>query len=136
MGSMPGLLLATAALASTILIEFNLIDTNEDGRISSSEHEVYARVLFNQMDINVDYKLSVAEIKSSEAKFLRHVTVGSGGVSGANEPSTAEKIQRIDANGDGLISRDEHANAASAKFMEMDADHNGELNREEFTAGG
>lgn len=124
--------LITPALAA----EFQRIDTNEDRRISSGEHEVYARTLFDAMDRDVDYKLTVDEIMATPKKFFRHVWAGVGGILGGTELTPAEKIQRIDANHDGVVSRDEHADAARAKFREMDADNNGELTLEEFAAGG
>jgi len=118
------------------LAEFNRIDTNEDGRVSSSEHEVYARSLFDKLDTNVDYKLTVDEIMATPKRFFRHVSAGVGGMFGGVELTLAEKIQRIDANRDGVVSRDEHADAARAKFREMDVNSNGELTPEEFAAGG
>lgn len=130
------LLFVTTASAVSLAAEFKHIDTNEDGRVSSSEHEVYARKLFDEIDADVDYKLTVAEIMASQSKFFRHVSAGVGGILGGTELSTAEKIQRIDANRDGIISRDEHADAARAKFQAMDRNNNGELSADEFAAGG
>ena len=70
----PGLLLlALVATVGSTTAEFDAIDTNDDGRVSSSEHEVYARKLFDEMDTDGDYKLSVAEIMVDESKFTRHV---------------------------------------------------------------
>jgi hypothetical protein len=124
--------IVTRALAA----EFRRIDTNEDGRVSSSEHEVYARALFDELDGDVDYKLTVAEIQAAPGKFFRHVSAGAGGFLGGTELSPAEKFQRIDVNHDGVVSRDEHADAARAKFRELDGNSNGELSPEEFAAGG
>ncbi|MEO8161603.1 MAG: hypothetical protein ABI588_09300 [Arenimonas sp.] len=133
---LPGIALsAIMATVPSTAAEFDRIDSNEDGRISSSEHEVYARELFDEMDTNIDYKLSVDEIMASQAKFTRHVFFG-GALLGPVELTIAEKIQRIDANQDGIISRDEHANAAAAKFRSMDINNNGELSPQEFAAGG
>jgi Ca2+-binding EF-hand superfamily protein len=125
------LLVATQATQA----EFDFVDSNDDGRISSGEHEVYARLLFDQMDADNDDKLTVREIMANESKFLRHVFT-TGNLLGGGELSTAEKIQRMDANQDGVISQTEHANAAAAKFQHMDINNNGELRIEEFLAGG
>ena len=137
MTTLPSLvLLAVAAASPAFIAEFKHIDSNEDGRVSSSEHEVYARTLFDEMDADLDYKLTIAEIMASESKFVRHVSAGVGGMLGGTQLTTAEKIQRIDANRDGVISRDEHADAARAKFQAMDVNNNGELSLGEFVAGG
>jgi hypothetical protein len=134
----PGHLLLLALLAAPPPpnpAEFDTVDTNDDGRVSSSEHEVYARTLFDEMDADGDDKLSSAEIMASETKFTRHV-FASGNLLGPAELSTAQKIQRMDANQDGVISQSEHANAAAAKYQAMDVNHNGELTPQEFAAGG
>jgi Ca2+-binding EF-hand superfamily protein len=125
------LLLATQATQA----EFDFVDSNDDGRVSSGEHEVYARVLFDQMDADGDDRLTVAEIMANESKFVRHVFT-TGNILGPADITTAEKIQRIDANQDGVVSQTEHANAAAAKFQHMDINNNGELSPTEFIAGG
>jgi hypothetical protein len=133
-------LLAAISLAATVSAqatraEFDVIDTNDDGRVSSSEHEVYARQIFDQMDGNNDDKLTVEEIMANETKFVRHVFAG-GNILGPADLTTAQKIQRIDANQDGVVSQSEHANAADAKYRAMDINNNGELSPTEFDAGG
>jgi hypothetical protein len=115
--------------------EFDVIDSNDDGRVSSSEHEVYARRLFDEMDANADDKLTVEEIMANETKFVRHVFSG-GNMLGPAELSTAQKIQRLDANQDSVISQTEHANGAAAKYRTLDINNNGELTPIEFDAGG
>ena len=126
---------APVAFALDTDAEFALVDTNDDGRVSSSEYEVYTRRLFDEMDQDRDDKLTRAEIMANESKFVRHVFT-SGNILGPAELSTAEKIQRLDANQDGVISQTEHADGAAAKFQKMDTNNNGELTPEEFDAGG
>jgi Ca2+-binding EF-hand superfamily protein len=127
---------APVAFALDTDAEFAVIDSNDDGRISSGEHEVYARRLFDEMDSEPDDdKLTRAEIMANESKFIRHVFT-TGNILGPADLSTAEKIQRLDVNGDGVISQTEHANGAAAKFQKMDINNNGELTPEEFDAGG
>jgi hypothetical protein len=128
-------LVLIALLAGATAAEFDLIDTNDDGRVSSGEHEVYARLLFDQMDANGDDKLTVEEIMANERKFVRHVFT-TGNLLGPAELTTAEKIQRLDANADGVISQTEHAAGAAAKFQKLDINNNGELSPQEFEAGG
>ena len=138
MSPLPGMLLLAllaSASAQARAGEFEDVDSNDDGRVSSGEHEVYVRAAFDLMDGNGDDQLTQAEIDAAGREFLRHVYAG-GTLPGATaEPTTAEKLQRLDANQDGLISQGEYAAAGAAKFQNIDMNHNGELSFEEFWAG-
>ena len=122
---------AIASAAPNLFDEFNTIDTNDDGLVSSSEYEVYTRTLFDQMDSDADDKLTSAEIMASEARFNRYVFT-TGAILGPAELTTAERIQRIDVNGDGTVSQSEYASATALKFQHLDQNHNGELGFMEF----
>lgn len=115
-------------------VEFDAIDTNDDGRVSSSEYEVYTRKVFDRIDANADDKLTSAEIMAAEDSFNRHVFT-TGAMLGPAQLTTAERIERIDVNRDGNVSQTEYANAAAAKFQAMDRDDNGELGLVEFAPG-
>jgi hypothetical protein len=129
------MLLALLASAAAISAEFETIDTNDDGRVSSSEYEVYTRLVFDEIDGDGDDKLTNSEIMASESKFNRHVFT-TGHILGPAKLTTAERIQRLDANKNGTIEQSEHADGAAAKFQKMDIDHGGELSQQEFAAGG
>ena len=118
-------LAAPAALAST---EFGSMDSNNDGTVSSSEHEIYARRMFDLIDTNHDDKVTSDELNAAEGKVPRHA-------SGPTEMNAAARIRRRDANGDGIISQGEQAEAAAQKFIHLDADHNGQLTEQEFASG-
>lgn len=136
MSHIPGLLLlALLASAPAHAGEFETIDSNDDGRVSSSEYEVHVREIYDRMDGNADDKLTEAEVQASETMFLRHVYAGGVLLGATAEPTTAEKRKRLDANQDGLISQGEYANAGAAKFRSMDLDNNGELSPEELAVG-
>lgn len=127
-------LLAPAA-AQARVGEFEIMDSNDDGRVSSSEHEVSVRAAYDRMDGNADDKLTQAEIDAAGKEVVRHVYAG-GVLPGATaKPSDAEKLQWLDANQDGLISQGEYASAAAAKFQKMDRNSSGELSFEEYWAG-
>jgi len=129
-------LFAPAALAQDLRAEYDYIDSNHDGYVSSSEHEVYTRQLFNQMDGDPpDYRLTKKDIMANHDKFFRHVFC-TGNMLGGTDLTDAEKIERMDANKDGVISRDEHANAAAAQFQHLDINNDGVLSFEEYAAGG
>ena len=65
---------------------------------------------------------------------------GIAGVCGFVVPSVAfadqeARFESMDTDGDGRISPDEHAAAASRMFEKMDTDHDGYLTRAEVKAG-
>lgn len=138
MSHIPGLLLLAllgSASAAARAGEFEIVDSNDDGRVSSSEYEVYVRAVYDRMDSNADDKLTQAEVQAAEKEFLSYVYAGGTLLGATAEPSTAEKMQRLDANKDGLIGQGEYADAGAAKFQKMDVNDNGELTLEEFWAG-
>ena len=137
------LLATTAALAAVApsaaaitnpADEYDAIDTNDDGRVSSSEFEVHTRKVFDGIDSDADDKLTNKEILAAEASFNRWVFT-TGAMLGPAQLTTAERIARIDVNQDGVVSQSEHANAAAAKFRAMDLNNNGELSLMEFDPG-
>ena len=129
------LALLACASAQARAGQFETVDTNDDGRVSSGEHEVYVRAAYDRMDLDADDQLTRAEVDAAGRECLRHVFVGGILLGGAAEPSPAEKLQRLDANNDGLISQGEYAAAGAAQFQNMDKNNNGELSFEEFWAG-
>ncbi len=124
-----------AADVANPAVEFDSIDTNDDGRVSSSEFEVYTRKIFDEMDVDADDELTNREIMASEAKFNRYVFTAGALLGPAKKLTTAERIERLDVNRDGLVSQGEYANAAAAKFHAMDRNSDGELRLLEFDPG-
>jgi len=122
------LALSVSAAATAKVRDFGQADGNNDGKVSSSEHEAYAAAFFRRIDTNHDDKITAAEVDAA-----------AGIVHGAN-PNAAQlgaayRIRRHDTNGDGVISRTEFLAAAVARFRAMDADSNGELTPQEFASG-
>jgi len=130
-------LLALAALLALVLPgaasakvrDFGQADGNNDGRISSSEHEEYAAAFFRRVDSNGDGNITAAEVDA--AAGIIH-----GAQPNAAQLGAAYRIRRHDTNGDGQISKTEFMAAAVARFRAMDADSNGQLTPQEFAAGG
>jgi len=129
---LPACLLFVAASAAA---EYAYVDTNHDGYVSSGEHEVYARALFDEMDGQPgDDKLTVAEIMAHEAMFTSHIFT-TGNMLGPSDISTKEKIRRLDANQDGMVSQTEYTVAAAAWFQHRDLNNDGVLSLDEYDAG-
>ena len=108
--------------------DFGQADGNNDGRVSSSEHEAYAAAFFNRIDGNHDGKVTAAEVDTAAG-------IIAGATPNAQQLGAAYRIRRHDTNGDGEISRTEFMAAAVARFRWMDANSNGELSPQEFAAG-
>jgi Ca2+-binding EF-hand superfamily protein len=127
------LLIAASGLALALALpaaanDFAQMDSNNDGSISSSEYESFASATFNRADSNRDDKLSVAEIQA-------YVGISRGRHGGPSQFSAAQRFQRRDANGDGVISRTEFTQGASARFQELDGNHNNQLTEQELALG-
>jgi Ca2+-binding EF-hand superfamily protein len=110
------------------LSEFDGLDANRDGRISAAEHAAGARKMFLAMDANRDGDVTAAEL---EAAF----TEVTGKKADGGEMSAADKIKAVDRDGDGVLTASEHDAASKDMFRKMDADRDGFLSREEWTAG-
>jgi Ca2+-binding EF-hand superfamily protein len=122
------LALAIPAGATAKVRDFGQADGNNDGKVSSSEHEAYAAAFFRRIDTNHDDKITAAEVDA--AAGIIH-----GAQPNATQLGAAYRIRRHDTNGDGEISRTEYLAAAMARFRAMDADSNGELTPQEFASG-
>ena len=124
-----GALLLVPAAAMAGDDKAKLMDTNNDGVISSAEHAAGAKTMFTQMDANNDGKVTAAEMDAYHAAKM-------GGKGGDKMKMTsAEKIKKIDTDGDGAISAAEHDAASAQMFTKMDADGDGNLTAAEMKAG-
>lgn len=120
---------------ASVAAEYAYLDSNHDGYVSSGEHEVYARALFDEMDGQPgDDRLTVAEIMAHEATFTSHIFTTSN-MLGPAEISTKEKIRRLDANQDGVVSQTEYSVAAAAWFQHRDLNNDGVLTLDEYDGG-
>ena len=93
-----------------------LMDTNNDGVISSAEHAAGAKTMFTQMDTNSDGKVTAAEMDAHHASRMKGEKM---------KMSAADKIKKIDTDGDGAISAGEHDARSAKKFTKMGANGDG-----------
>jgi hypothetical protein len=110
------------------LSEFDGVDANRDGRVSAAEHAAAAKKMFRAMDANRDGKVTAAEMDAAYSKVTGNKADQSG-------MSGADKIRVVDRDGDGVLTASEHDAASKEMFRKMDADRDGYLSREEWTAG-
>lgn len=127
-GAILGLLVAAGAWAGgNPEDKFKAMDTNGDGMISANEHASGVRSMFDRMDSNRDGNVTTAEMDAS------HKMKGDKGMH--HDMSSADKIAKMDTNGDGMLSSSEHDAGAKTKFAEMDSDKNGSVSKAEMDAG-
>jgi len=123
-----GVLLLAPAAAMAGDDKAKLMDTNSDGMVSSAEHAAGAKTMFTQMDANSDGKVTAAEMDAFHASKM-------AGKGDKMKMSSAEKIKKIDTDGDGAISAAEHDAGSAQMFTRMDANGDGNLTAAEMKAG-
>lgn len=110
------------------LSEFEGMDADRDARISADEHAAAARKMFRAMDANRDGKVTASEMDAAYTEVT-------GRQAEASDVNAAEKIRMVDRDGDGVLTASEHDAASKEMFRKMDANRDGYLSREEWTAG-
>jgi Ca2+-binding EF-hand superfamily protein len=108
--------------------DWKQMDTDGDGKLSPTEHDAAAKKMFEAMDANKDSKVTAEEMTAAHAKVT-------GKKAKAGEMSAADKIKRVDQDGDGVLTAEEHAAAAKKMFTMIDADKDGFVSRGELEAG-
>jgi Ca2+-binding EF-hand superfamily protein len=114
--------------AQPALAEFDGVDADRDGRISAAEHAAAAKKMFRAIDANRDGNVTASEMDAAYSKVTGNKAEQSG-------MSGAAKIRVVDRDGDGVLTASEHDAASKEMFGKMDADRDGYLSREEWTAG-
>ncbi|MET3930979.1 Ca2+-binding EF-hand superfamily protein [Lysobacter sp. OAE881] len=129
MGLWLGVLLLAPAAVMAGDDKAKLMDTDGDGMVSSAEHAAGAKTMFTQMDANSDGKVTAAEMDAHHAAKM-------GGKSGDRmKMSSADKIKKLDTDGDGAISAAEHDAGSAQMFTKMDTNGDGNLTAAEMKAG-
>lgn len=105
--------------------EFQSLDRDGDGRVSSSEHAAAAKARFDAMDADRNYKVSASEMSSASPD-----TSVSAQIAG-----TQRGAQPVDANANGELSPEESRLEAEAEFRARDVNGDGNLSADEMKAG-
>jgi hypothetical protein len=108
--------------------QFTAMDLDGDGRLTPNEHAAGARRMFVEMDANGDGKVTGAEMDAAQERVT-------GRKAGPSDMSSADKIKVVDADGDGILTADEHATASRTMFEKMDTNKDGFVSKAEFAAG-
>jgi Ca2+-binding EF-hand superfamily protein len=108
--------------------EFQMMDADHDGKVSADEHAAGAKKMFEMMDADKDGKVTAAEMDAAHQQVT-------GAKMHKSDMSAADKIKKVDTNGDGTVTAEEHSAAAKAMFDKMDTNKDGFLSKAELTAG-
>lgn len=82
--------------------------------------------MFRTMDRDGDSKVTAAEMNAAQRRITGK---------GTSPLSAEEKIRAVDADRDGVLTRDEHVAGSARMFAAMDRDHDGRLTGGEYEAG-
>jgi hypothetical protein len=108
------------------MMNFDAIDADKDGKITSEEFDAFRAAEFAKADTNSDGQVSADELA---AKHLAEMTARAAEMS-------AKMIERMDENGDSQLSPEEMANGPRpmTMFERADADGDGAISKEEAEA--
>lgn len=130
------LILAPLALANAPDKKFAQMDRDGDGKISRTEHSSGAQTMFSEMDTNRDAIVTAAEMDAKKEKKIESGEKPAPASSQSNNAmASREKIKAVDADGDGVLTAQEHAKGSEAMFDKMDTNRDGSLTREEMASG-
>ena len=124
-------------------------DANGDGMISKEEAPERMKQHFDRIDANGDGHLDLQELKQAiEARMKRPGRGGQGpgrqgpegqgpegqgpGRRGPGPAQMLERLKAADANGDGMISKEEAPEPLKRRFDRIDADGDGQLSKQEL----
>jgi Ca2+-binding EF-hand superfamily protein len=148
-GYVVGFALATSAYAGggSGKAEMKMMDTDQDGSISATEHTAGAKKMFDKMDADGDGIVTAQEMGAAHKDMptahsehsgtisSRQPEPGTSDASGKPMKSASAKIKAIDTDGDGAITAAEHEAGAKKMFGKMDKDQDGRLSAAEIQAG-
>lgn len=125
-----------------------MMDTDGDGKVTATEHATGARMMFSKMDADGDGRVTAAEMEAAQPMMKGHKDEMATNQDGhdkenaadknygqAGMMSAAEKIAKIDTNGDGALTAEEHAAGSKKMFTKMDIDKDGALTAQEMREG-
>jgi Ca2+-binding EF-hand superfamily protein len=113
-------------------------DLNGDGKVSQSEMARGVAVTFAALDTDKDGKLSANEIANAKATMKAHRkqarAAGGGKLHYVKFPAkkVSKRFDKIDANGDGVISERELTQVSERMFQRRDKDGDGYITNADF----
>lgn len=106
----------TDGLGPKPMFNFDAVDTDKDGKITTAEFDAFRAAEFAKADTNSDGQVSADELA---AKQLAEMTARAADMA-------AKMIERMDSNADGQLSAEEMAQGPRAPTLFERADENGD----------
>jgi len=103
---------------------FAQLDADHSGAVLAAEHAASAAAMFNTMDTNGDRKVTVEEMDAARGPLNSDTRI-----------SSADKIEVLDADHDGVLTAEEHAAGSKMMFGMMDTNKDGQLSLSEVAVG-
>jgi hypothetical protein len=103
---------------------FTQLDADRSGTVLPAEHAASAAAMFNTMDTNGDRRVTVEEMDAARGPLNADTRI-----------SSADKIEVLDADHDGVLTAEEHAGGSKLMFEQMDANKDGQLTLAEVDVG-
>lgn len=117
----------------------NMMDANEDGKLSKKEVKGPLKNLFSKIDTDEDGFLNKEELdnapKLSGKRRQKQQGEAQGKLKGDSQkgqPNTYELIKRMDENEDGKLSMEEVKGRLKENFEKVDTDEDGFISKEEL----
>lgn len=112
---------------------FNRLDANGDGRVTRREAR-RNRQFIDRLDLNDDGVVDRSEVQAMSAGPSRSGANGDGQKRGNSQqrPEAGAFFERLDANGDGHITRDEAPQRMKSNFDRIDSNGDGKLTQSEL----
>jgi len=111
------IILFTVSLALAVNDTLSKPDKNNDGKISRQEYLDTVNKTFDQLDKNRDGVLTRDEVQSND------------------KIDALQFMKEADANHDGRVLKKEYEQAASKRFLKLDKNRSGFIDKNEWSAG-
>ncbi|UUX50019.1 hypothetical protein NUH88_21845 [Nisaea acidiphila] len=136
-------MIVAALLGTAILLPTVAESHGMRGGQGAAEHKAEMLERFKEADANGDQKLTKAEMYQARGARAAAIDTDNDGTISAEEMDAARKevrmkrmarmLDRLDSDGDGVVTTEEYARADSFMMRRMDSDRDGVVTLEEVT---
>lgn len=115
---------AATPLRATLAVNtiFDRLDLNGDGKIDAAEMREAREERFARLDTNHDGTIGEAELKQATDRIQRRAAIA--------ENLMTSRLESLDTNGDGVVSREEFLDARTALPLLVDQNGDGVISKD------